>query len=229
MDIVVIEASAKRIAALASFLPEKSKRDFILEATTILKMIEAPESRVVRFPSNDLEVLLKRILNSDTSNIDIPALSDRIIDMIYPQSLGGRIASIYGGLDDEDCRWIDREWFKFRGFTSQAEIFDDSEKLDEALRQRDEALATIRKTQDALGTEESGDALVEVARNAHKVELSQSSITKMAIEVGAQALANDVWYPPQKLESLSPADQAKFKRQAQMVLGAVRVYEDNQS
>jgi len=43
-----------------------------------------------------------------------------------------------------------------------------------------------------------------------------------AIKTGAQALADDVWHPPQKFESLPPYDQNKFKRQARLVLEATR-------
>ncbi len=36
----------------------------------------------------------------------------------------------------------------------------------------------------------------------------------------AQALANDVWHPPQRLDTLPPHDVNKFKRQARLVLEA---------
>ena len=31
-------------------------------------------------------------------------------------SLHGQIAAIYGNLDAEDCKWVDREWAKMRGY-----------------------------------------------------------------------------------------------------------------
>ncbi len=34
----------------------------------------------------------------------------------------------------------------------------------------------IKRIQDALGTEETGEALIEVARNAHKAELEMASM-----------------------------------------------------
>jgi hypothetical protein len=45
-----------------------------------------------------------------------------------------------------------------------------------------QALALIRSIKDALGTEETGEALVEVARNSHKAEM----------ELAAQQRANDL-------------------------------------
>jgi hypothetical protein len=42
-----------------------------------------------------------------------------------------------------------------------------------------------------------------------------------AVEAGAQALANDVWLPPQRLEILSKHEADKFRRQARLVLEAI--------
>jgi hypothetical protein len=44
---------------------------------------------------------------------------------------------------------------------------------------------------------------------------------EVMIEAGAQALANDVWHPPQPLKHLSPSDVRNYKRQARLVLAAV--------
>ena len=41
------------------------------------------------------------------------------------------------------------------------------------------------------------------------------------VEAAAQALANDVWHPPQPLSSLSPSEVNKFRRQARIVLAAL--------
>lgn len=48
----------------------------------------------------------------------------------------------------------------------------------------------------------------------------EGEISADAVELGAQALANDVWHPPQRLETLSRCDANKFRRQARMVLAA---------
>lgn len=42
--------------------------------------------------------------------------------------------------------------------------------------QIEELLAFIKHIQDALGTAENGDALIEVARNAHKAEQELASM-----------------------------------------------------
>lgn len=47
--------------------------------------------------------------------------------------------------------------------------------------------------------------------------------TEAMLEVGAQALADDVWHPPQKFSSLPSHDQNKFRRQALLVLKAVQI------
>lgn len=51
-------------------------------------------------------------------------------------------------------------------------------------------------------------------------ENSEQQVTPEMIEAGAQALADDVWHPPLKLESLSRHEANKFRRQAQIVLTA---------
>jgi hypothetical protein len=45
-------------------------------------------------------------------------------------------------------------------------------------------------------------------------------VTEAMLESGAQALANDVWHPPQPLASLSRLEANKFRRQALLVLKA---------
>jgi hypothetical protein len=40
------------------------------------------------------------------------------------------------------------------------------------------------------------------------------------IERGAQALANDVWHPPQRLGNLARYEADKFRRQSRLVLEA---------
>jgi hypothetical protein len=47
-----------------------------------------------------------------------------------------------------------------------------------------------------------------------------SEVTSAMINAGAQALANDVWHPPQQLMSLALYEQDKFRRQARIVLEA---------
>jgi hypothetical protein len=47
-----------------------------------------------------------------------------------------------------------------------------------------------------------------------------AEVTEAMLEAGAQALANDVWHPPQPLASLSSFDANKFRRQALIVLKA---------
>jgi hypothetical protein len=47
-----------------------------------------------------------------------------------------------------------------------------------------------------------------------------SEVTPAMINAGAQALANDVWHPPQQLMSLALYEQDKFRRQARIVLEA---------
>lgn len=54
-------------------------------------------------------------------------------------------------------------------------MFDDLKKVELVLNQRDEALAIIKRIQDALGTQETGEALIEVASNAHKAEMELAS------------------------------------------------------
>ena len=49
---------------------------------------------------------------------------------------------------------------------------------------------------------------------------AQGEPVAAAIEAGAQALADDVWHPPQKLENLSVHEANKFRRQARLVLAA---------
>jgi hypothetical protein len=52
--------------------------------------------------------------------------------------------------------------------------------------------------------------------------MTRSSPDSEAIEAGAQALANDVWHPPQSLKMLSPSEANKFRRQSRLVLEAQR-------
>jgi hypothetical protein len=49
---------------------------------------------------------------------------------------------------------------------------------------------------------------------------AQACVSPSAIDAGAQALANDVWHPPQRLENLSGSEANKFRRQARLVLEA---------
>lgn len=45
-------------------------------------------------------------------------------------------------------------------------------------------------------------------------------IDSAMVEVGAQALADDVWHPPQRLGLLARYEADKFRRQARLVLEA---------
>jgi hypothetical protein len=61
-----------------------------------------------------------------------------------------------------------------------------------------------------IGENEGLKALVQAA----------PEVTEAMLESGAQALANDVWHPPQPLASLSRLEANKFRRQALLVLKA---------
>lgn len=50
---------------------------------------------------------------------------------------------------------------------------------DDAIQERDELQALVKSIQDALGTEECGEALVEVARNAHRAEQKLAAIERV--------------------------------------------------
>ena len=52
------------------------------------------------------------------------------------------------------------------------------DRLIEALRQRDEAVALLKRIADALGTGEEGDNLVAVARDSHHAEMELAAIRR---------------------------------------------------
>lgn len=64
--------------------------------------------------------------------------------------------------------------------------------------------------------------MVEAAPPPIRIDRDAGIVTDAMIEAGAQALANDVWHPPQKLESLPPHVINKFRRQARLALEAAR-------
>lgn len=50
--------------------------------------------------------------------------------------------------------------------------------------------------------------------------MNMIEVTEKMVEDGAQALANDVWHPPQLFKSLPNSEANKFRRQALLVLKA---------
>jgi len=61
------------------------------------------------------------------------------------------------------------------------------DRLIEALRQRDEAVALLKRIADALGTGEEGDNLVAVARDSYHAEMELAAIRR------AQQEADDIY------------------------------------
>ncbi len=64
--------------------------------------------------------------------------------------------------------------------------------------------------------------IAERAITAQSLDSSVGTIevTEAMVEAGMQALADDVWHPPQKLSSLPQHDQNRFRRQSLLVVNA---------
>lgn len=88
--------------------------------------------------------------------------------------------------------------------------------------------AAIRLMQDIAADDAHGrygrlarEAIASLAQPSPGVLADQYEAGgESAIEAGAQALANDVWHPPQLLANLSNSDASRFRRQARIVLEA---------
>jgi len=75
--------------------------------------------------------------------------------------------------------------------------------LEETTKAMHIALDYIARIQGALGTEEIGDALVEVARNAHKAEQrAAAAIDKMEALIDMYGIDEETFHFPDLLEIL---------------------------
>lgn len=106
---------------------------------------------------------------------------------------------------------------------------DEIERLRASLATATRALEEIANAGEPRGTEpDDADWRVYAleAQRLAKLALTPSpdsagvEVTPGMLAAGAQALADDVWHPPQRFESLPPHDANKFRRQALLVLKA---------
>ena len=95
----------------------------------------------------------------------------------------GVYTMVVSGPDADKTEWIIHEGSVYTDWEAQiaADIlgaFDQNYAIEFAIqksKQLDEMRLLVIAIQDALGTAETGDALVEVARNAHKAEMAAAN------------------------------------------------------
>lgn len=71
-------------------------------------------------------------------------------------------------------RLLTKEYFSDQLMAARSE--NDANLIDKYRQERKEAAELIQRIKDALGTEENDEALIEVARNAHRAEMELATI-----------------------------------------------------